>query len=199
MVSTPTHAGRYATGRAARQSDVRPANTAASATTSALATVRSLGRPGTRGETPRPLGPGASPQRGDGSHRRASPGAARRGRAAPPRAPHAPARARAAYRGRRAYAVATFDGRGPCSRPGDGHQPLNALCGHARGGGVVSSRGVWQEALAVRAGIQRVQRGDGPRDAWPQALLLARSQSPRAHDPTPLLPRVGLPGAIQAA
>src|SRR6267378_4780697 len=38
-------------GRAARQSDVRTAKTAASATTSALSTVRSLARPGTRCDT----------------------------------------------------------------------------------------------------------------------------------------------------
>src|SRR5262244_4511247 len=78
----------------------------------------------------------------------------------------------------------------------DVHQPLNAIVRNDCGGSVGRGRFVRQALFALLACIERVDRGDGARDAVSHMLLLARGKGQRAHDQTALLPRLGLSGLI---
>ena len=103
-----------------------------------------------------------------------------------------------AHRCRWACAIATLDVLVDFSRHGDVAQPLNTMFGKDRGG-LIGRRRVRQARLALFAFIQRVELGDGVRDALSQALLLAHGEGQRAHDQTALLPRMGLAGLIRRA
>jgi hypothetical protein len=79
------------------------------------------------------------------------------------------------------------------------HQPGAPLFDEDGFGSLQRRRLVRQAFLALLAFVQRVDLGDGTRDPFAQALLLAGRQCQRAHHEAALLPARPLPGLILGA